>query len=143
MSHLCLTSGVYLALVQHLNAVYPYEGCGLLAGSWSETTAVSLYAIENIASNPRRQFLMSPQSQLAAFLEIEAAGLDLLAIYHSHPHGPETPSATDMAQAYYPELIQVIVSLASPDPVLRAFWLTPTQYREIQLLVAPAVTVQK
>ncbi len=129
-----LPKAIRLALVDHLQAVYPEEGCGLLAGSRAEQRATTLYTVENVAHNRRTQFSMAPHTQLSVFTEIEAAGLDLLAIYHSHPNGPETPSATDVAQAYYPDLVQVIVSLASNRPKLRAFWLSQTNLHEIPLI---------
>jgi proteasome lid subunit RPN8/RPN11 len=122
-------------MLAHLLAVYPEEGCGLLAGYSSDGVATAVYPIENIASTPQTRFLMAPQSQLDAFLDIETAELDLLAIYHSHPHGPDTPSATDMAQAYYPDLTQIIVSLAQTRPGARAFRVTQTDFHEIVLLV--------
>jgi [CysO sulfur-carrier protein]-S-L-cysteine hydrolase len=133
--HLRLKRPVYEAMLCHLEAVYPQEGCGLLAGYWSERMATVLYAIANRAANPQTQFLMLPSQQIAAFLEIDAAEMDLLAIYHSHPHGPATPSAADMAQAYYPDVLQLVVSLAPPQPSLRAFWLTPTAFSEIAVIV--------
>jgi [CysO sulfur-carrier protein]-S-L-cysteine hydrolase len=134
--YLRLRQPIYRAILYHLEAVYPQEGCGLLAGHWHDKTATSLYVVENQAPHPQTQFLMSPLSQVTAFLEIEAAGMDLLAIYHSHPKGPGIPSAADMAQAYYPDVIQVVVSLANrTQPALRAFWLTNTCFSEIRLIV--------
>ena len=59
---------------------------------------------------------------LAAFLAMETQDEELLAIYHSHPQGPAHPSPTDIAQAYYPDVVQIIVSLAEcKRPLIRAF----------------------
>jgi len=59
---------------------------------------------------------------LSAFLAMEAQGEELVAIYHSHPQGPPHPSPTDIAQAYYPDTVQVIVSLQDRKrPLMRAF----------------------
>ena len=42
-----------------------------------------------------------------------------------HPRGPKTPSPTDIAHAFYPESVYLIVSLATPDqPVVRGFRIT-------------------
>jgi len=130
-----LARPAYAAMLVHLLAVYPEEGCGLLAGNGGDGLATAVYPIENIATTPQTRYLMAPQSQLDAFLDIETADLDLLAIYHSHPHGPNTPSATDMAQAYYPDLTQIIVSLAQAQPGVCAFRVTQTGFHEIVLLV--------
>ncbi len=77
---------------------------------------------------------MDPHQQLRAMLDLEGAGWELLAIYHSHPHGPPEPSATDVARAYYPEALQVIVSLADRErPSVRAFSVTGGQVEEVSL----------
>lgn len=127
---------IYLAMLDHLQAVYPREGCGLLAGgllAGQEERARHLYAIENIRQSPTR-FEMDPLQQVKAMLDMEARGWSLLAIYHSHPQGPETPSATDVARAYYPETVQLIVSLRHrTQPVVRAFTIVDGRVDEIAL----------
>src|SRR5690606_24265006 len=93
--------------------------CGLLAGL--EGRVRCLYPIEN-RLHSAVAYEMEPHQQLQAMLEMEEAGLQLLAIYHSHPTGPQTPSATDVDQSYYPGVAYIIVSLAMPlRPVARAF----------------------
>jgi len=110
---------IYESMLKQLQAAYPLEACGLLAGQ--DYIATRLYAIDNILQSPKA-YEMDPLQQVRALLEIEALGEDLLAIYHSHPQGPQTPSVTDVAQAYYSESIQIIVSLEAPtSPILRAF----------------------
>jgi proteasome lid subunit RPN8/RPN11 len=47
--------------------------------------------------------------------------LDLVGIYHSHPSGPEMPSVTDVAEAYYPEAIYLIWSGANGEWTCRGF----------------------
>jgi proteasome lid subunit RPN8/RPN11 len=77
---------------------------------------------------------MEPAPQVRAIVDIEAAGLEFLAIYHSHPDGPARPSLTDLVQAYYPEQAYIIVSLADPaQPVVRAFLLADGRAREIPI----------
>jgi proteasome lid subunit RPN8/RPN11 len=39
---------------------------------------------------------------------MEAQGLEMVGIYHSHPHGPDSPSPTDIAEAYYPDAVYLI-----------------------------------
>lgn len=106
-------------LLAHVDSVYPEEGCGLVAGRGGVATAV--YPIENILHS-QTTYEMAPLPQIETMLAIEAGGDDLCAIYHSHPHSPAYPSPTDVAQAYYPETIYLIVSLQKrPQPVLRGF----------------------
>jgi proteasome lid subunit RPN8/RPN11 len=65
-------------------------------------------------------------------LDLEERGLEMLAIYHSHPHGPETPSTSDIAQATYPESAYVIISLADKQkPSVRAFNIVDGRVEEI------------
>jgi proteasome lid subunit RPN8/RPN11 len=50
---------------------------------------------------------MAPAEQIEAFSRMEAEGLDLLGIFHSHPAPPEAaaldhPSPSDIAESAYP-----------------------------------------
>ena len=85
----------------------PEEACGILVGRGREV--LEIYPITNQLHSPVR-YLMEPHEQLRAFQLIEAQGWELLAIYHSHPRGPERPSPTDIAEAYYPEAVYLIWS---------------------------------
>jgi proteasome lid subunit RPN8/RPN11 len=93
------------AMREHVRACVPGEACGLLGGRDGRVEVV--LAVAN-ASPKVARFRMDPQGQLRAMLEIEAAGMELLAIYHSHPQGPEGPSAIDLAEAAYPEAAHLI-----------------------------------
>jgi proteasome lid subunit RPN8/RPN11 len=132
---LILQRPLYNQILTHLQAEYPLEGCGILAGQAGEV--VHLYPITNKMQSPTA-YEMDPQQQLAAMLEIEDKGWEMTAVYHSHPLGPETPSATDIAQAYYPDMIQLIVSLRQrSQPVLRAFMIGNGRVTEIEIVVQP------
>lgn len=104
-----------------------------MAGSAGEVAR--LYPVEN-RLHSSVAYEMEPRQQLQALQCLEEAGWELLAIYHSHPHGPETPSAQDVAQAYYPDALAVIVSLAQPDePVVRAFAIREGRVHEYPLTI--------
>ena len=95
----------------------------------------AVYPIENSLHSPTA-YRMNPQQQLKAMLELEANDWQLLAIYHSHPHGPETPSPTDIQQAYYPEALTMIVSLADEEaPIVRLFQIAKSIVSEKKLRV--------
>ncbi|MDT8306339.1 MAG: M67 family metallopeptidase [Anaerolineae bacterium] len=133
-TRLSLLATQYAEMLAHLRAAYPEEGCGLMAGRDGEV--LQLYPVENMLHS-RVAFEMEPYQQLQAFQSLEEAGWELLAIYHSHPHGPETPSAHDIAQAYYPEALSVIVSLEEPErPVVRAFAIRDGRVRECALAIS-------
>jgi proteasome lid subunit RPN8/RPN11 len=66
----------------------------------------------------------------AADRDIRRSGLDILAVYHSHPISDPIPSQTDLAYNYSPQVINFIISLKGEPPVLRGWWLTETDFRE-------------
>jgi proteasome lid subunit RPN8/RPN11 len=110
----------------------PEEACGLLAGRFRRAEAV--IPVSNALHSPVR-FRMDARQQLDAFLWMDARELDLVAIYHSHPNGPDTPSETDIGEAYYPDAAYLIWSRRTGDWVCRAYRLHPDGYDEIVLSV--------
>ena len=112
-----------------VSAQNPLEACGLLAGK--NDTVEAVLKVRNAAQSAVR-FDMDPQEQHDAFMWIEAEGLDLLGIYHSHPAGPETASATDIAEAAY-EVVHIIWSLTSGNWGARGFWIENGISTEVQL----------
>lgn len=130
---LVMSRNCFSQIVRHVQDQYPLEACGMLAGSGEAVTEV--IPVENILRSPTA-FEMEPRQQVRAMLDLEARGLQLLAIYHSHPGGPQVPSPTDVAKAYYPETIQLIVSLAQPaHPVARAFTIVNGRIDEVALRI--------
>jgi proteasome lid subunit RPN8/RPN11 len=120
---------LYTAMLEHVQADYPLEACGLLGGE--EGRALRLYRVDNRLQSSTR-FEMNALQQVRAMLDIEAQGMALAAVYHSHPHGPARPSSLDVAQAYYPEAVQIIVSLETPQqPEVRAFYIVDGVVTEV------------
>lgn len=125
---LTLSPAQYAAILAHVEAERPNEACGLLAGAGGRVSRV--YAMENIHHSPA-SYEMNPVQQVKAFLEMEAAGWQLCGIYHSHPAGPAEPSPTDLAQAFYPESVYLIVSQnAQGGWQMRGFFIEAGQARE-------------
>ena len=118
-------------MLKHVSEHTPLEACGLLAGINNRVEKV--IQIRNQAQSPIR-FVMDPYEQLQAFEWIEAQGLDLIGIFHSHPAGPETASATDIAEAAY-EVVHIIWSRANGQWKARGFWLQNGKASEVSLLV--------
>jgi proteasome lid subunit RPN8/RPN11 len=122
------------AVVSQARAEYPNEACGLLAGTDGEAT--KLYPMTNAERSPVI-YRMEPAEQLRVFNDIEGAGLDLVAIYHSHTRSAAYPSATDVSLAYYPEAVYLIVSLADAERAdLRGFKITDGKVEEIELRIS-------
>ena len=123
----------YKAMLAQLQAAYPLEGCGLMAGR--DGTVQRIYPVANRLASPYA-FEMEPAEQVRAMLDLEERGLELLAIYHSHPKGPAGPSASDVARAYYPEAAQLIVSLSDREhPTVRAFSIADGRVGELSLQI--------
>src|SRR5262245_57606477 len=84
-------------------------------------TAVRVHRATNSEGSPF-MYVMDPQEQLRLMDEIDDAGDDLLAVYHSHTRSAAYPSRTDVELAFFPETLYVIVSVADRDaPEIRAF----------------------
>jgi len=114
-----LTEDQVEEMIRHAQREYPNEACGLLAGRDSRVEKV--YQMTNAEHSPVT-YRLDPEEQFRAFMEIEEAGWELLAIYHSHSHSPAYPSATDLELAFYPDSLYLIISLADRDqPIIRAF----------------------
>jgi len=119
------------AMRTHVESHAPLEACGLLAGK--NNTVEKVLPVRNQAQSPTR-FLMDPAEQLAAFDWIEANDLELLAIYHSHPNGPETVSATDIEDASYP-VVSIIWSGKNGAWQARGFRIEDGQATEVELRI--------
>ena len=112
-------------LVDHARADLPNECCGMIGGRDGLATAV--HRATNTEGSPF-MYVMDPREQLRLMDTIEAAGEDLLAIYHSHTRSAAYPSRTDVELAFFGQTLYVIVSLADPDtPQIRAFRLRRDQ----------------
>lgn len=81
------------------------EACGIVAGL--DRTSQAVYPVTNILHSPVR-YRMDPEKQLEVFNQIDEHGWEILAIYHSHLQGPQTPSSIDVAEAAYPGVIHLI-----------------------------------
>lgn len=104
LSKLILTHKTWQAMRRHVNRCAPLEACGLLSGINERVDRSE--GIPNAERSPVR-YRMEPHAQWRAFQRMEAAGIELLGIYHSHPKGPDHPSPTDIAEHMYP-VAQVI-----------------------------------
>ena len=122
-------------LVAHAREDMPNECCGLIAGR--DGTAVRVMRAVNTEASPF-MYVMDPREQMRMMEEVEDAGEDLLAIYHSHTRSAAYPSRTDVDLAFFPDPLYVIVSLADRDvPEIRAFRLRRTAPEGEQIVEEP------
>ena len=123
---------LYDEMVEHARADAPNECCGMIASNNGE--AVTVFRAENAAASPLR-YEIDGAEQYRIQMEIDDAGLDLGAIYHSHTRSRPHPSQTDINLAFYPEALYVIVGLAGDEPEVRAFHIRDGQVAEAELEV--------
>ncbi len=120
-------------LIAQAVAEQPNECCGLLAGVRDGAVGRVLrrYPLVNALASPR-EFLSDGRSMLDADKDMRSHGLDLLAVYHSHPTSHAVPSRTDLEHHGMEEVVCLIVSPATDPPTVRGWWLTETDYREAE-----------
>jgi proteasome lid subunit RPN8/RPN11 len=116
---------------RHITQAAPLESCGMLAGK--DGLVQLVLPIKN-ALESKVRFQMEPIAQLRAMQQIEAEGLELLAIFHSHPRGSSAPSPTDIQEAAYP-VVNIIWSKAGRRWQARGFWIEAGQVDEVPLMV--------
>ena len=94
----------------------------MLAGT--DGTATRVLRSTNTEASPF-MYVIDPREQMRIMDDIDDAGEDLLAIYHSHTRSAAYPSRTDVELAFYPDTLYLIVSLQDRQkPDIRAFRLT-------------------
>ena len=124
-----MSLGLLQEMISYIDRHAPLEACGLLVGKG--VRAEKMIGVLNQAQS-RVRFVMDPYEQLHAFNWIESHKLELLGIFHSHPTGPETLSATDIAEAAY-DVVHVILSRRDGRWQARGFWIEDGAAREVTL----------
>jgi len=129
--HLRLPRHLYVAMVQHAQTELPNECCGVLAGlrEGNVLRVLARYLLVNAAASPI-EYLSEPSSMFRAEKARRHDSFDLLAIYHSHPTSEPIPSKTDLARNYSPDVLNFIIGLAGPEPLVRGWWLTESEFVE-------------
>lgn len=122
-------------MVAHAREDLPNECCGMIEGV--DGRAIAVRRITNEAASPLR-YEMESQERYRAWKDIEDAGNEFLAIYHSHTKSAAYPSQTDVNQAQnWPDQIYVIVSLADADaPEVKAYLLKDLRIADVELDVS-------
>ena len=132
-------------MVVQAKAELPNECCGLLAGfvrppeqvhtapeEWNDRpigVVTCRYPLVNNAASAR-EYLANDRVLFNVFRDMRERGLDLLAVYHSHPVTDPVPSKTDLERNYFEEIMHLIISLKREPPVVRGWCLGEKEYRE-------------
>jgi proteasome lid subunit RPN8/RPN11 len=115
---LILSANIRKQIIEHAKSIAPIESCGYLAGKNSEIT--QFYPMTNI-DNSAEHFSFDPKEQFQVLKQARNAGLELLAVYHSHPETPARLSAEDIRLFNDPTPVYIIVSLKEEPAVINGF----------------------
>lgn len=124
-------------MLDHARAELPNEACGLLAGRALTGAVMRYHPARNALRSPLR-FDLHPDDLVRITFAIEAAGDDLVAIFHSHVRSAAVPSASDAREARYavPYLIAGLGETAGQVlPQLRAWTLADGRIAELPLRI--------
>jgi [CysO sulfur-carrier protein]-S-L-cysteine hydrolase len=129
-----ILAGAIAAMVAHAREDAPDECCGLLLACGD--TIHEAVRTRNAKRSPSA-YLVHPEDHVAALKRARQEGTRVAGAYHSHPRSAACPSATDVAEAYDPELLHVIVSLAGAGGEVRAWRIAggeaqPVEFEEVE-----------
>lgn len=129
-----LPASILDAMMDWARNAFPEEACGLLGGKARQV--VLHLPVENVEHSPVH-FRMEPRQQLESLQRLDAEKLDLVAIWHSHPMGPDEPSASDVAEFFYPGVRVIILSMHEETWQARAFTIDMEQVRPLPINIYP------
>ncbi len=132
------------ALIDHARAEEPNEMCGLIVGDRPAAEggrALRWVPCRNKLGS-RYRYEIHPDDLLRVTIETEDADEAFWAIVHSHTHTEARPSPTDLGQAFYPDALYILVSLAAEEadptsavPSVRAWRIVDGVSHEVALEV--------
>lgn len=125
---LMIPAALHAAMIEHCRREAPLECCGVLGGS--PPLVASIHPMRNLDAS-ETSYNADPRDIIAADVALRERGHRFLAIYHSHPRWQAVPSKTDLRRNNYDDLPQIIVSLLTDPPVVRAWRLGREDYAEL------------
>ena len=128
-----LPPAVRRAIVAHTRDAQPAECCGLLLGRGARVAHAIRMA--NRAAPPHR-YRIDDRAHIALrkILRDIRPPLTIVGVYHSHPRGSLEPSATDRAEAHYPDWVHVIAGTHGRRVRLAAFRIRAGRVRRVAIV---------
>ena len=122
-----LPRDVFKAMLAHVQAGYPNEACGVLAGA--DGRVVRHYPATNASDTPETFSEIGSRELLRIAQEIDDNDWTFFAYYHSHPRTPAYPSPRDINLSQgWPGTLYIIFSLRNQgQPEMRVFTITSTR----------------
>jgi len=96
---------------------YPREICGIMIGPRGERAVSEVKRARNIVvDRARDRYEIDPRDHIRIQREADAAGLDIVGYYHSHPDHPAQASRFDTERAWA-GYVYVIVAVHDGKPI--------------------------
>jgi proteasome lid subunit RPN8/RPN11 len=128
-----LPADIHAQILSHCLAGLPEEACGLFAAEPGVDAVRRCYPTRNAAASAKL-YTVDPKDYLHADRDAEAAGLEIIGVFHSHTHTDAYPSPTDVAQAPDPAWHYVVVSLRHSVPALRSYRIVDGEIHEEEVV---------
>jgi proteasome lid subunit RPN8/RPN11 len=137
-----IARSLYDELVAHAVEELPNECCGLVASK--EGVAQRVYRVKNSYKYPRAGYEMGVDAA-GLMSDIDDAGWQIGAMYHSHPRTAAEPSQTDInlalipetKQPLWPDTLYIIIGFpdGSQEPEVRGWRIDSVGVAEVALSV--------
>lgn len=137
-----ITASQHAEIVNHCLAGVPEEACGLISGPMVQIggpgvleptgSVTEVHLCDNEAKSAVL-YTLAPRDLLNATRAAQAAGNEIIGVFHSHTHTEAYPSPTDVAQAADPAWIYVLVSLKYDEPIMRAYRIRGAVIEEVEI----------
>ena len=117
----------------HARDASPAECCGVLIGHSNEVTEA--VRTRNLSDDPNR-YVLDPKDHIEARRAARDRGLEVVGVYHSHPHSEPEPSVADLAEATYPGWLYLIVRPLPERAKVRVFRSERGMFLEVGFVVS-------
>lgn len=138
--HVKIVKSAYDRMVEHSRSCDPEEACGVLAGMIDDLGTCSIIKctpVTNTDHDPMH-FSMDVKEQLAAVKAARKDGLKVVAIWHSHPRGPDRMTREDIKLAMDPDMVWIVMSHIDRDaPDIKSFTVSDEHALPVPLLITP------
>jgi len=112
-----ISRDAFEAIRSHGAEGYPQEICGIMVGPRNDRTVSGVKRARNIVvERSRDRYEIDPRDHIRIQREADAAGLDIVGYYHSHPDHPAQASRFDTERAWA-GYIYLIVAVHQGKPV--------------------------
>jgi proteasome lid subunit RPN8/RPN11 len=126
-------------LLEHARRGLPNEACALLGGNADQGRVTTVHLARNRLASPYR-YDVHPADVARIVHAIEAAGEDLVGIFHSHPTSPPVPSPTDRREARY-AAIHLIAGISGGQRLLEAWRIERQRMFRLPLAIGDPVAL--